>query len=575
MTGLLWMILANAGILLGSRKLLDRFGSGHAATDVALFLLFRLLLISLAVLATGALGLFRPWVLGVGGALAAAALAAAGVHRSFLPLWKIPNDPAVWLLGALAARLGIHAWIAYPFLGDVLSYHLPKVAEWVIRGTIFVDLGPDPRSWFPAGMELLDAWWVVFLRHDVLIEMAGIEVLALGAASTCALASRLGLPASTALLAASLFGTVPAIMVQSVFAANDAAVASMVITVAALAVGRVHPALILAAAGLGIGIKATFAFATPGLLLLWFWARRSGPAPAPGRAVWAVAAAGLLLGGVWYARNAVVHGNPLYPAGSAALVIGNQTLLQRLQPSSSRLTKNLGDLDAHLLDRRGAVGGQLQNIVGWGAVAVAFGLVGLLAAVRASAEWRLVAAGFALSCLSVLALAEHDKWVFRFILFVPALLAVAAARLVDEVPLLRIPVVMLTILTLGATFFTEDFSIDAVTASARNDWRHRTAAPELSVPDVPYPRVGCFGGIASQSYLLYRPDFSRDVVYLRPTSPENLIETMERNNLPALYFRLPYDRRGGRELLDRAVRSGRLRRLEESPWYLLVPKSPV
>ena len=48
MTGLFWLLLANAGVLLGARRLATRFATGHAATDAALFLLFRLMLISAA-----------------------------------------------------------------------------------------------------------------------------------------------------------------------------------------------------------------------------------------------------------------------------------------------------------------------------------------------------------------------------------------------------------------------------------------------------------------------------------------------------------------------------------------------
>jgi len=577
MTGLVWMLLANAGVLLGARRLTTRFATGHSATDAALFFLFRLMLISAAVLAAGALHVLHPWVLGLAGGVAAGALIAAGAHREFLPWWKVANVPAVYLLAALAARLLLHAWFLSPFLGDVTSYHLPKVAEWVVHGTIFTDLGPDRRSWFPAGLELVDTWWVVFLRHDVLIEMAGIEFLALGAASTVALASRLGLAPSAALLAGAVYATVPAMMIQSVFAINDAAVAALVVMAAALIVGKVHPALILATAGVGLGVKPTFAFAAPGMIVLWLWLRKAGsaepPSPRPSRAVWAVAALALLIGSVWYGRNAVLFGNPLYPAGTAALQFGEKSLLHRVGPSPENLAKNLSDLDGRILDRRRGAGGMLEYIAGWGTGAFAFGLIGLLWAVRTSTNWRRIAACFLLSLASVLTLAENDIWFLRFVLFFPAILAVAAAALAEEVRPLRLPLVLVTLLTLVGTFFTEDMPREAFLRSARLDWRRRSFGPDVGVPDVPYSRVGCYGDVSSMAYLLYGPDFSRDVVYLRPKSSEELIESMERRNLPALYAMTMYDRNGWGGLLARCVASGRLRRLGPgSPWYVLDPK---
>lgn len=576
MTGLLWMFLANAGVLLGARRLTTRFGTGHAPSDVALFVLFRLMLISAAVLTAGALSLLRPWVLGLAGGVAAGALIAARAHREFLPLWKLPNLPAVYLLVALAVRLLGQAWFLSPFLGDVTSYHLPKVAEWVVQGSIFVDMGPDPRRWFPAGMELIDAWWVVFFHHDVLIEMAGIEFLALGTASTAALASRLGLTPSATLLSAALFGTVPAMMVQSVFAMNDAAAASLIVTTAAFIVGRVHPALILAAAGAAVGVKATCAFTAPGLALLWFWIRKAeGPPadrPVPSRAIWAVAAAGLLLGSVWYARNIVLFGNPVYPAGTELLKYGQQTQADRLLPGADRLGRNLIDFSDRILDRRCGVGGMLEHVAGWGAGVVGFGLVGLLAAVRSSKEWRRISGCFALSFLCVLALADNDRWVLRFVLFAPALLAIAAARLSEEVRSLRIPLIVVTALTLVGTVVTEDLPLDAVKRHVRRDWRHRTFGPEVGVPDAPYDRVGCYGDAASMAYLLYRPDLSREVVTLRPSSAEELIDSMDRLNLRALYAKTAFDRNGWGRILADAVDSGRLRRIRRGPWYALVPK---
>ena len=73
----------------------------------------------------------------------------------------------------------------------------------------------DERGYFPAGMQVLQAWWVGFLHHDALIEGAALETLGLSGAAVVALARRLGAARPSALLAASLFATAPAIVIHS------------------------------------------------------------------------------------------------------------------------------------------------------------------------------------------------------------------------------------------------------------------------------------------------------------------------------------------------------------------------
>lgn len=573
MIGLLWLLLANAGVLLASRRLLTRFGTGRPATDAALFLLFRLLLISAAVLAAGSLHLLRPWVLGGVGGAVAVVLISRGVHREFRPFWKFAPTAGLFLLVAVGIRLLLHAWFLSPFLADVTSYHLPKVAEWVVHGTLWTDVGPDARAWFPAGFELVETWWVVFFRHDVLIELAGIEFLALGVASTVSLASRLGLPPSAGLLAGAIYAAVPGMMILSVFAINDAAVAALVVTTAALVLDRVHPALILSAVALGTGLKPTFSFAIPGLALLWAWERRraSEDRPRAGRAIWVVAGVAVLVGAVWYARNAVRFGNPLYPVGTAAFDYGNVKQLEHPGPQWSKFRSNVADLaDRRILDHRKAVNGMLEHVAGWGVVPVAFGLIGWLAFLRTSNEWRRISLAFGLSLVAVLLLSENDPWVLRFVLFFPALLSIAAAGLVSEIRGLRMPLVLLCAGTVVGTVYTDDVPRAALEKAARTGWRERSFAPVL-ISEVPYRRVGCYGDVASMSYLLYGPDLSREVFYLRPTSAADLLESMERLQLPGLYAYSLHERNGRGALLRECLDSGRLKRLDGF-WYEFIPR---
>src|SRR6185436_10571518 len=129
---------------------------------------------------------------GAAGVAALAVLLARGAHKGLLPPARPEWPRWVAVVAALLAlRLLIQVWFFAPHVGDTISYHLPKVAEWVRAGALVREAGSDPRASFPAGFELIETWWVLFLHHDLLIEMAGLEFLLLGAAGAYAVAREL------------------------------------------------------------------------------------------------------------------------------------------------------------------------------------------------------------------------------------------------------------------------------------------------------------------------------------------------------------------------------------------------
>src|SRR5438477_8942145 len=102
----------------------------------------------------------------------------------------------------------------------------------------------------------------------------------------------------------------------------------MIVATFALILDGFPLAWIVAAAGFGIGIKPTYAFALPGFALLWIWRFRSSP-PAPDahrldKGLWVIALLGLTIGSVWYVRNAILFGNPVYPAGTDSFDFGDR-----------------------------------------------------------------------------------------------------------------------------------------------------------------------------------------------------------------------------------------------------------
>lgn len=68
----------------------------------------------------------------------------------------------------------------------------------------------------------------------------------------------------------------------------------------------------------------------------------------------------------------------------------------------------------------------------------------------------------------------------------------------------------------------------------RQAWADRSVAPSAEMTS-PEPSVAYFGGNDGVAYLLYRPDFSNRVVYLRSESPEALARDMDRAAVSVVY----------------------------------------
>lgn len=552
--GGLWMLAGNASVLAWSWFLLRRLYPDPGPEALLLFMLFRLALISLAILG---FGLF--------GALTSANLGAAGVFTLalFFIIDKPPSLrefpwPRIGALACLAAvliasRLILQAWFFSPYNLDVISYHIPKVAEWTSAGAITREAGIDPRSTFPAGFELIELWWVVFLHHDVLIEMAGVEFLFLSLGGVYSLARTLGLDERPSFAAALLYILTPGLHLQATSCFNDGPVAALVVTTAALLAARTPPATVILSAGLGIGIKPTYAFALPGLLLLCFLFRKEGRS-SPRRPVlsWSVAGGGLVLGTFWYLRNLAWYGNPIYPMSLRGMANPTGTIAQQTGPRISSLLSNLRLLvDQRIYDPI-PWAPQLDWISGWGLAAFACGLPALLLYCREHDRFRKVAAGLSCSLGSVLLLVTPDAWFMRFVLFYPSILCIGGVMLsLRETPI-RIVLIAAMFLQFAGTTFPDDLPVGGFSFFARQPWRERSLdllpwAPKKDEP------VVCTPG-ASYTYLLYRPDFSRRVLYARPTTPEELIHFMDRH-------RARFVQGKSTPVLEDLVKRGKLRKM--------------
>jgi len=551
--GILGLVSAMGCSIMGAHEILRRMRTGSPAVDVLIFQLLRLLLISVVVLVAGTLGVLNRTALSVvaiGGLLA---FLKAGSHsRLSSDLKGIAVRGPGFALGLVVLRAVIQSWLFAPNTVDVLSYHLPKIAEWVRAGRLCLEGGLDPYATFPAGFELIETWWVIFLRHDALIELAGVEFLLLGFCAARALAEGLGV-GRHASLAGLLYVLTPGVNMQAVSCLNDAPVAALVVATFALALSAAPTALTLLAFGLGLGMKPTFLFAAPGMAMSWVLFR-PGARLSAGRVSWTLALSSLGVGGTWYVRNWMLYGNPFYPIGSRAFVI-------QTAPSLESLIRNLRDLvDVRIYDPA-PYSAYMDQSSGWGPVAVGCGLLALLLSVRRSRSFAKAGVCFLVSLLGCLCLVASDDWYLRFVLFFPALLAVAVADRIENLRGMRPMMIACGCYAFLATFLPYDVPPDRVAAFWSQGVRLRSAAPFFNAPDSDGP-VGYLADSRGPAYVLYGPDFRREVVYIRASSADQLLEELTRRNARQLYVaKVSGDRRDA--VLD-AVQRGRLFPLNEN-----------
>lgn len=459
----------------------------------------------------------------------------------------------------VALRLLLQVWFFAPHLGDALAYHLPKIAEWVQNGRFTREMGLHPHVMFPAGFELIETWWVVFLHHDVLIEMAGVEFLLLAFAGTYALGRRLSLAPKWSFFAGLLYVMTPGLHLSATSCLNDTPVAALVVATFALAAWRTPMAIMLIAVGLGAGVKATYLYALPGVALIWILSRKeTHPLSRTSPLSVALAIAAFGIGAFWYGRNLVWFGNPVYPVGSSGY--SAEPVAVQAGPRLISFIANASDLvNTRIYDNQGAYGANVDNIAGWGAPAFACGLLALLVAFLDDPPTRRIALGFLLSLAICFLLMIHDPWCLKYVFFFPAVLAVASVRFAVQ----QRPVFVFMTLALAfdfiATMLPYDLPMHMLNALARQSWETRSALlPSDST--IPRNRIGCFGGYKAKSYSLYGPNFRRNVSYLRPKSGTEFMLLLRGLELRQVYSVPTCDKDA--ETLRTAIEHGFLRNVK-------------
>jgi hypothetical protein len=272
-------------------------------------------------------------LVGAGGSTVALLAAAAAtwvlaVRLLERPEVRVSDELAAWWrsLGSVA-RAGSGAalaafgwWLAWtlrnPALGfDASLYHLTEVGIWAHGGSpgaVQQVSYEFPVGNYPLVNEVLGAWGAGLSHSFVAPALWPAAAFALTGLAGWTGLRRLGVAQAVALLTVGALLSVPSLVTQVAEPQTDLPALAWLVTAAALAAcARERPGLlapVLIAFGLAAGTKTTvLLLGAVALVLGWRSARPRA------RELALAAAVALLIGGLWYARNLVTHGSPLWP----------------------------------------------------------------------------------------------------------------------------------------------------------------------------------------------------------------------------------------------------------------------
>ena len=371
-------------------SLLVSFGLERALVAIVLA-------VAIVVVETLALGL-----LGLGAntiALVALAALTCAAGRLWLPepelrpgielgRWWSGLDTPVRLAaaGLAGCAVGWMAWqLRYPSIGfDSSLYHYVQVAGWVDNGRpgSILDLSYDlPYGNYPLTDEVALTWFVGISRSfPPLVLWNPFMLLVLGIASWVTV-RHLDVRRGPATLAVAAIVTLPLCVHQLNEPQTDLPAFAWLACVAALSIGAGRTPLLLApaivATALAVGTKTTPAVLVAASLGIGVYLARRRLRPVM---PWLVLASGVAVavGGIWYLRNLVQHGSPLWPFAATPwgdprprfLELVDARLVERLGPTlEGRWDMYAGQLaggvvllgGALLVLVRGALGGGLPR----------------------------------------------------------------------------------------------------------------------------------------------------------------------------------------------------------------------
>ncbi len=502
------------------------------------------------------------------------------------------------------ARILFHIWYVPPYVWDTMVYHLVNVAEWVQKGRIHHVINPVGRLYWPATFEVLEAWFAVFLHHDLLVKVGPFLFYLVAGASAYAIARVLNLSRKLSAFVVIIYLYTPSLAIQATACKNDVGIAAVYLLSIALLLDilkngyRNHRQflIIIMAQLMGIGIKPymTFIAVAPILIVIFIIIRhgfrgifqfQQNPSKSM-ITLWTILIlCSGLLGFYWYIRNAVVFNNPFHPTDFrlfGKLIFGTGDAVQygpgqRGSASLVGLWQNTKSLVTDkIFDQKGVFSSSLGDISGWGWFNFVCGLPALAYGLIFIKYLRLLIISFILALLSLFAFISVDPWYMRFTLWFPVVFALSFAFLLSNLSyrwlrgILMLLGVFCLMLNWIAVLNVGEISVDdfkrmmelpPLKRSTAELTHHYDGAYKKALQIIPKDEVigFCFPN-NGWAYPLYDSDFSRQLKYV-PIGDMGFLNSMKQQNIRYLFIeRITPEQT---ELIKKAVTEGLLKKIEE------------
>lgn len=280
--------------------------------------------------------LSRSTVLGV--ALGELVVAIAVTHRLRIPAREArggppPSSRGEWLLAGFAMILvtgyALHfllRYVSYPVpYGDAITFHLPSVAAWIQTGSIwpYTNVLPGfPTGAYPNTGDLVYVAAMLPWRSDFVVPLVEAPFLLMLGAAIYASALELGARRAPAATVGALVTAVPVIALSAIvrplpdtilFATLAAGICFLLRHARS---GR-RGDLVLAGMGLGLAFGTKWYGVSAVVVILFVWVVARGLARVPlvalARETGLITGVVALTSGVWFVRNWVDTGNPVFP----------------------------------------------------------------------------------------------------------------------------------------------------------------------------------------------------------------------------------------------------------------------
>jgi hypothetical protein len=240
--------------------------------------------------------------------------------------WGFAATASVWLATWAAVILAVSSiMLPTKVVSDGPIYHLYFAARWWKAGRLFLvacPFGENAATYFPAGGDVWFAWLMVLFGNDRLARIGQGPFLLMAAVAAYAMARRLGVSVPSAVVATAWFVTCLPFLLFSFEANVDTLFIAGYLTAVYFGIryalgdgGAGTLTLAGLAAGAAWGSKPTATVFIPPLLALGAAVVVTRRAPWRSRLghLAILVLTPLIPSGYWFARNAWLSGNPLYP----------------------------------------------------------------------------------------------------------------------------------------------------------------------------------------------------------------------------------------------------------------------